>query len=123
VSGRWVARFVAAGRVDIPDGDLCAWREDLRRRGLNVGLKNVVVVALPDGAVEGGRDRGGVVPWALDVQGLAIAAERDRAALEWSGQAGLTLDADAVRRALAAHHVEAEDTLDELVAALGVPTG
>lgn len=46
-----------------------------------MGLKNVVVVALPDGAVEGGRDRGGVVPRALDVQGLAIAAERDRA--EW----------------------------------------
>ncbi|MGX6601919.1 hypothetical protein ACWKSP_07265 [Micromonosporaceae bacterium Da 78-11] len=53
--------------------------EDLRRHGLNVGLQNVVVVALPDGAVEGGRDRGGVVSWALDVQGLAIAAERDRA--------------------------------------------
>lgn len=42
-------------------------------------------------------------------------------ALEWSRQAGLTPDADAVRQALAAHRVEAEDTLDELVIALGVP--
>jgi hypothetical protein len=46
-----------------------------------------------------------------------------RAALEWSDEAGLTPDADAVRQALAAHHVEAEDTFDELVGALGVPTG
>ena len=46
-----------------------------------------------------------------------------RAALEWSGEAGLAADADAVRLALAAHHVEAGDALDELVTALGVPTG
>jgi hypothetical protein len=46
-----------------------------------------------------------------------------RAALEWSGQAGLTADAAAVRGALAAHRVEAEDTFDDLVTALGVPTG
>jgi len=46
-----------------------------------------------------------------------------RAALEWSSQAGLTASADAVRRVLAAHYVEAEDTFDELVTALGVPTG
>jgi hypothetical protein len=45
------------------------------------------------------------------------------AALEWSGQAGLTADADAVRQALAAHYVGAENTFDELVTALGVPTG
>jgi hypothetical protein len=45
-----------------------------------------------------------------------------RAALEWSRQAGLTPDADALRQALAAHHVEAEDTFDELIGALGVPT-
>jgi hypothetical protein len=45
------------------------------------------------------------------------------AALTWSRLAGLTADADAVRKALAAHHVEAEETLDALVTALGVPTG
>jgi hypothetical protein len=45
-----------------------------------------------------------------------------QAALEWSGQAGLAGDADAVRQALVAHHTEAEEALGELVAALGVPT-
>jgi hypothetical protein len=43
-----------------------------------------------------------------------------RAALAWSRQAGLPADPDAVREALAAHNVEAEETLDELVTALGI---
>jgi hypothetical protein len=43
-----------------------------------------------------------------------------QAALAWSRQAGLPADPDAVRDALAAHNVEAEETLDELVTALGV---
>jgi hypothetical protein len=48
-------------------------------------------------------------------------AEVLRAALEWSGQAGLTADEPAVRDVLTAHGESAEGTFDELVAALGVP--
>lgn len=43
-----------------------------------------------------------------------------QAALAWSRRAGLPANPDAVRDALAAHNVEAEETLDELVTALGV---
>lgn len=46
-----------------------------------------------------------------------------QAALDWSARAGLTADADAVRQALVARCVEAQETFDELVTALGVPTG
>ena len=46
-----------------------------------------------------------------------------RSVLEWSVQAGLTADPDAVGQALVANSVQVEQTLDELVSALGVPTG
>jgi hypothetical protein len=43
-----------------------------------------------------------------------------RAAISWAAEAGLTADADAVREALGAHHVEAEDAFEDLITALGI---
>ena len=41
----------------------------------------------------------------------------------WSAEAGLTADPEALRAALEAHNVFAEETFDELLDALGVGTG
>ncbi|UQU67630.1 hypothetical protein COUCH_15730 [Couchioplanes caeruleus] len=43
-----------------------------------------------------------------------------RAAISWAAEAGLTADAVAVREALEAHHVEAEEAFEDLITALGV---
>ncbi|WP_199510881.1 hypothetical protein [Nucisporomicrobium flavum] len=43
-----------------------------------------------------------------------------RAAVSWAAEAGLSADADAVREALGAHHVEAEEAFEDLITALGV---
>jgi hypothetical protein len=44
-----------------------------------------------------------------------------RQALAWSAEAGLTAGGDALRAALGAKNVFAEETFDELLAALGLP--
>ncbi|WP_027341553.1 hypothetical protein [Hamadaea tsunoensis] len=44
-------------------------------------------------------------------------------ALAWSAEAGLTASETALRAALDAHHTLAEETFDELLAALGIVAG